>query len=155
MKSRGHQEDVLLTVCLTRSSYSWCFACAEGASVLTVTTDCICLDSLPSQYSAHEGVFFLFSANKPIPGHNLKNISTPDMRTQDLWVCVWLSGVWLGFFFKRPKHTLWQICPQALAAAGLSPTLWGLRANWLKRSHAYYSLFKVSRRTCLSAILML
>lgn len=51
----------------------------EGASELTVISDCICVDSLPSQYSAHES-FFLFSANKPIQGRELQYLSAPEMR---------------------------------------------------------------------------
>lgn len=45
-----------------------------------MTADCIRFDIPPSQYSAHEG-FFLFSANKPIPGHKLQNPPAPEMRS--------------------------------------------------------------------------
>lgn len=54
----------------------------EGASERTVTSDRICFDSLPPQYSAHEG-FFLLSGNKPIPGHTghkLQNLPAPYIR---------------------------------------------------------------------------
>lgn len=66
----------MLTVYLTHAQLLFMRFCA---SELTVTSDCICYDSLPSQYSAHED-FFLFSANEPIPGHKLQNLSAPEMR---------------------------------------------------------------------------
>lgn len=80
MKSLGRQEDVLLTPYLSLIHDVLPFV--EGASELTVTSDRICFDSLPPQYSAHEG-FFLLSGNKPIPGHTghkLQNLSAPDIR---------------------------------------------------------------------------
>lgn len=70
-----------------------------------MTSECICFDSLPSRYSAHEG-FFSFSANKPIPGHKLQNLSAPEMR-RGLALSA-LVGVCLGvrcFFFKAETHT--------------------------------------------------
>lgn len=87
MKSRGHREDVLLTVYLAPSSYSWCFAFAEGASELAMNSDCICFDSLPSQYSATKS-FFLFSANKPIPGHKLQNLSASERKKRTCTLCI-------------------------------------------------------------------
>lgn len=98
------------------------FPFAEGASALTVTGDCICFDSLPSQYSAHEG-FFLFSANKPIPGHKLQNISAPDVRRRTWTLCscecvfgYQVFGLFFPFFKGQSTHSD-KFAPQALAAA--------------------------------------
>lgn len=92
MKSRGHQEDVLLT-----AHFSLIHDVLPLWRVLverTVTSDRICFDSLPPQYSAHEG-FFLLSGNKPIPGHTvfLPLTLEEDFHSLHLRVCVCLSGV--------------------------------------------------------------
>lgn len=110
------------------------FAFADGANELTSTGDWICFVSLPSQYSVHEEFFFnLFSSNKPIQGHKLQRLFCRQNETR---TCA-LASVCFGFqVFGGDKFALrlWQ-----------QPTCCVLsevhQANWLKRSHAHYSLF--------------
>lgn len=110
------------------------FAFADGANELTLTGDWICFVSLPSQYSVHEEFFLtyflLISQSKDT---NCRGFSAARMRRGLVrsWVCVLVFQVFGGDKFAL---RLWQ-----------QPTCCVLsevhQANWLKRSHAHYSLF--------------
>ena len=119
-----------------------------GGCALTVTADWICFDRPPFSVFSSGRLFFpffLFSANKLIPRDCPWN-------ERSTWTRECVFGYQVCFTCQN-KHTHWHKrthklthLPQALAAADLSPTLWGLRANWLKRSHAQCSVITASSR---------
>lgn len=128
MKSWEHQEDVSPAVYFTHSLIHFVFAegkWAHSEQLLHLFRQLCLLYILHTQSYS----YFLI-----VQGAQTAGSVSALQNKEDLWLCcVWLAGCFL-------PSRLWQQV---------------IQANRLKRSHAHYSRFKISRRTCLSAILTL